>query len=139
MSAEAVAGAFEDLVAFTSGVEWRDIPDPVRRRAALVLSDDLAAMVAARSEPELVALQDGVARSAGRPEATVFNARGMRLDRYSAALANGAASDWAELDEGYRRVICHAGIYCLPALFAEAEAEDHTVEIMGAQRDPLRR
>ena len=45
-----------------------------------------------------IALQDGVATSAGAAEATVFNARGMRLDRYSAAVANGAASDWCELD-----------------------------------------
>lgn len=132
MSAEAIADALKDLVAFTSGTEWEDIPEPVQRRAALVLSDDLAAMVAARDEPELVALQAGVAQSAGAAEATVFNARGVRLDRYSAALANGSASDWAELDEGYRRVICHAGIYCLPALLAEAEAEDHSV------RDVLR-
>jgi len=128
MSANAIAEALARLVAFTARTEWSDIPQAVQRRAALVLSDDLAAMVAARDEPELVALQDGVAKSAGAPEATVFNARAMRLDRYSAALANGAASDWAELDEGYRRVICHAGIYCLPALFAEAEAEGRSVE-----------
>lgn len=128
MSAAAVAAALQSLVGFTARTEWSDLPADVQRRAALVLSDDLAAMVAARDEPELVALQDGVARSSGAPEATVFNARGMRLDRYSAALANGSASDWAELDEGYRRVICHAGIYCLPALFAEAEAERHSVE-----------
>lgn len=133
MSAEAIAAALKELVAFTSRTEWADIPDAVRRRAALVLSDDLAAMVAARDEPELRALQDGVARSAGAPEATVFNGRGMRLDRYSAALANGSASDWAELDEGYRRVICHAGIYCLPALFAEAEATGRsTSEVLRA-------
>jgi 2-methylcitrate dehydratase PrpD len=127
MTADAVAAGLKSLVAFTSGVEWADIPESVQRRAALVLSDDMAAMVAARDEPELRALQDGVAKSAGRPEATLFNARNQRLDRYSAALANGSASDWAELDEGYRRVICHAGIYCLPALLAEAEAEGHSV------------
>lgn len=128
MSAEAIGTALQKLMAFVHATEWADIPDPVRKRAALVLSDDLAAMVAARDEPELRALTGGVARSAGAPEATVFDARGTRMDRYSAALANGAASDWAELDEGYRRVICHAGIYCLPGLMAEAEAEGHSTE-----------
>lgn len=126
-SAQDIADALSRLVAFSARIEWGDIPGPVQRRAALVLADDLGAMVAARDEPELAALQDGVAKSAGPGEASVFNARGQRLDRYSAALANGAASDWAELDEGYRRVICHAGIYCLPALMAEAEAEGHSV------------
>ena len=128
MSATEIATALHRLVTYTAGVEWDDLPEPVQRRAALVLSDDLGAMVAARDEPELIALQDGVAHSAGAAEATVFNGRAMRLDRYSAALANGCASDWAELDEGYRKVICHAGIYCLPALFAEGETEGHSAQ-----------
>lgn len=128
MSAVEIGAALADLVAFTSATEWDDIPQPVQRRAALVLCDDMAAMVAARGEPEVVALHDGVAKSAGTAEATVFNARGQRLDRYSAALANGCAGDWAELDEGYRRVICHAGVYCLPALLAEAEAEGQSTQ-----------
>lgn len=126
MSAQQVGEALQELVAFTSGIEWADIPEAVQKRAALVLCDDLAAMVAARDEPEVIALHDGVANAAGRAEATVFNARGQRLDRYSTALANGCAGDWAELDEGYRRVICHAGVYCLPALLAEAEADGHS-------------
>lgn len=130
MSAEDVVAALAEMVAFTSAIEWRDIPEPVQKRAALVLCDDMAAMVAARGEPEVVSLHDGVARSAGVAEATVFNARAQRLDRYSTALANGCAGDWAELDEGYRRVICHAGVYCLPALLAEAEAEEHSGEDM---------
>jgi len=128
MSAADIETALMQLVAFTTATEWVDIPESVRKRAALVLCDDMAAMIAARGEPEVVALHDGVARSSGNPEATVFNARGQRLDRYSAALANGCAGDWAELDEGYRRVICHAGVYCLPALLAEAEADEYTTE-----------
>lgn len=110
------------LTRWSAGLAWGDVPEAIRRRAAMVLADDLAAIVAARAEPELVALQDGLARSAGPAEATVFNARGQRLDRYSAATANGSAADWCELDEGYRRVICHAGLYCVPALLAEAES-----------------
>jgi 2-methylcitrate dehydratase PrpD len=125
--AAAVARGIAALAEWSAALEWEAIPAPVRQRAGLVLADDLAAMVAARQEPELAALQDGVARSAGAAESTVFNRRGMRLDRYSAALANGAASCWAELDSGYRRAVCHAGIYCLPALLAEAEAEGRPV------------
>lgn len=133
MSAAEIGKALGDLVAFTSTVEWDGIPEAVQRRAALVLCDDLAATVAARSEPEIIALHDGVAKSSGQAEATVFNARGQRFDRYSAAMANGCAGDWAELDEGYRRVICHAGVYCLPALLAEAEAGEYsTTELLRA-------
>lgn len=117
-----IAGGLAALTEWSAALGWSDIPDTIRRRAAVVLADDLAAIVAARDEPELIALHDGMARSSGRAEATVFNARGQRLDRYSAATANGSAADWCELDEGYRRVICHAGLYCVPALLAEAEA-----------------
>jgi 2-methylcitrate dehydratase PrpD len=125
MSAAEVAAGLRTLTEWSEALAWQDVPAAVRQRAALVLADDLAAMVAARDEPELAAAQAGLMRSAGRPEATVFNARGDRADRYSAAAANGSAADWCELDGGYRRVICHAGIYTLPAILAEAEAEGH--------------
>jgi 2-methylcitrate dehydratase PrpD len=121
-----VAEGLTVLTAWSSQLEWSSFPDQIRLRAALVLCDDLAAMVAARDEPEVIAFHDGMAQSSGAAEATVFNGRGMRLDRYSAAVANGGAGDWCELDEGYRRAICHAGIYCLPALLAEAEATGAT-------------
>ncbi|MEQ8398873.1 MmgE/PrpD family protein [Thalassobaculum sp.] len=117
-----IAEGLANLTRWSSTVRWSDIPPAIQRRAAVVLADDLAAIVAARDEPELIGLHDGMARSSGAAEATVFNARGQRLDRYSAATANGSAADWCELDEGYRRVICHAGLYCVPALLAEAEA-----------------
>ena len=129
-AAAEVGAALGRLVERLAGTEWDDLPEAVQKRGALVMADDLAAMIAARDEPEVVALHDGVAQAAGRAEATVFNGRAMRLDRYSAALANGCAGDWAELDEGYRRVICHAGLYCLPALLAEGEAGGHTTQDM---------
>jgi 2-methylcitrate dehydratase PrpD len=121
--AEAVGG----LAPWAAGLSWPDLPDDVRRRAALILVDDFAAMVAARAEPELVALRKGLVRSAGPAEASVFDGGGARLDRYSAALSNGAAADWCELDGGYRPAVCHAALYCLPALMAEAEARAATL------------
>jgi 2-methylcitrate dehydratase PrpD len=127
-AARRVAEGLSQLTAWSADLAWAQVPEPIRRRAALVLADDLAAIVAARDEPELNGLVDGLARSSGPQEATVFEGRGRRLDRYSAALANGSAADWCELDEGYRRVICHAGLYCVPALLAEAEATGATTE-----------
>jgi 2-methylcitrate dehydratase PrpD len=121
--AEAVGG----LARWAAGLSWPDLPDDVRRRAALILVDDFAAMVAARAEPELIALRKGLARSAGPAEASVFDGGSVRLDRYSAALSNGAAADWCELDGGYRPAVCHAALYCLPALMAEAEARSATL------------
>jgi 2-methylcitrate dehydratase PrpD len=119
---QTVARALGELVEWGAAVSWPEVPDAIGRHAALILLDDFAAMAAARNEPELIALRDGVARSAGPAEATVFDGGQRRLDRYSAALSNGAAADWCELDGGYRPAVCHAALYCLPALLAEAEA-----------------
>ncbi len=118
------------LARWSAALEWRDVPDAVRRRLAAIFADDLAAIVAAREEPELAALADGLARASGPAEASLFDGSGRRLDRYSAALANGSAADWCELDSGYRRAVCHAGIYCLPALLAEGEASGAVLEDM---------
>ncbi|NQW10971.1 MAG: MmgE/PrpD family protein [Alphaproteobacteria bacterium] len=123
-----IADGLEALTRWSAALSWSDVPAAIRSRAAVVLADDLAAIIAARAEPEVIALHDGMASSSGGAEATVFNARGQRLDRYSAAVANGSAADWCELDEGYRRVICHAGLYSVPAILAEAEATGATGE-----------
>ena len=78
-------------------------------------------------------------------EATVFNRAAARVDRYSAAAANGTAATWCELDEGYRLAPAHAGAYILPALLAEAEATGaDTLQVLRAlvlglrDRRPLR-
>ncbi|NKB58306.1 MAG: MmgE/PrpD family protein [Alphaproteobacteria bacterium] len=119
---QAVATGLEQLTEWATGISFDDIPPDVSASAALVLFDDIGAMVAARAEPELARLQDGLLTHRAVEEATVFRGGRTRTDRYSAAIANGAASDWCELDEGYRVTSCHAGIYILPALLAEAEA-----------------
>lgn len=126
---EEVAQALRRLVGFTSRLRWEDLPDDVRLRAAAVFCDDLSAMIAARNEPELQALRAQLLRAGGVAEATLFDGAmpANRTDRYSAALANGTAADWAELDGGYRAVVCHAALYCIPALLAEAEASENTL------------
>jgi 2-methylcitrate dehydratase PrpD len=123
--AEARAQAAEGLralVGWAAGLQAEAIPDAVWRRAALVLADDIAAMVAAESEPEVQAAQARLTERTTALEATVFNRGVARVDRYTAAAANGVAATWCELDEGYRLAPAHAGAYILPALLAEAEA-----------------
>jgi 2-methylcitrate dehydratase PrpD len=114
-------------------VKTADIPDAVLRRAALVLSDNLAALVAAESEPEVQAAQVKLAERSTAAEATVFNRTALHVDRYAAAAANGTAATWCELDEGYRLAPAHAGAYILPALLAEAEATGaDTMQVLSA-------
>lgn len=116
------ADGMQALARWAASPEARRLPDAVRRRAALILLDDIGAIVAGAVEPQVSAARAGFVRAAGAAEATVFAPGAPRLDRYSAAGANGLAAAWCELDEGYRAVPCHAGAYLLSAVLAEAEA-----------------
>lgn len=118
---------FLELCRWAATTTLAAVPADVRQRAALVLSDDIAAIVAAATEPEVAAIQGEFALTSGSPAAaTVFGRTPYRVDRHSAAAANGLAICWTELDEGYRLVACHAGAYIIPALMAEAEASGAT-------------
>src|SRR4051812_23608764 len=66
------ADGISRLCAWASTAEFGDMPQAIRRRAALVLVDDVAAIVAARDEPEVRKLQDGMLARPGIREATVF-------------------------------------------------------------------
>jgi 2-methylcitrate dehydratase PrpD len=124
----AVADGVRALLAWACAVRPADIPAAVQRKAVLIVADDIAAVVAARDEPEVMRANAQLVRDGARPEATLFSGRGERTDRIGAALGNGIAGSWCELDEGYRMAPCHAGLYTLPALLAEAEARRLSVE-----------
>ncbi len=115
----------DDLFARVATLGSGALDAATRRRAALVAVDDLAAMVAAVDEPQVTALSASAARSAPIPEASLVG--GGRVGRGWAALVNGTAACWHELDEGYRPTPCHGGLYSLPAAMAEVEANGDDV------------
>ncbi len=123
----AAAMGFAELCAWASRAMSQPLPAPVRRRAALVLVDDIGAAVAASREPEVAAAAKIEIAASRGAEATILAPGGARIDRIGASVANGMAATWAELDEGYRLAPCHAGAYIWPALVAEAEAIGATV------------
>lgn len=123
---EAVVQAARQLIDWAARCELEEIPQPVMARAATVLADDLAAMIGARDEPEVARFHRRVIERGHHREATVFRGGNARVARIDAAVANAVAADWLELDEGYRRTPCHAGLYVLPSLLATAETEDRS-------------
>lgn len=116
-----------DLVYWASSISLEEIPEDVLRRAVIIIADDLAAMIAARKEPEVVSIREKMLARKTVVEATVFQGGQQRTDRQTAAIINAMAANWCELDEGYSKATCHAGLYTLPALLAEAEAEAKSV------------
>jgi 2-methylcitrate dehydratase PrpD len=129
------AAAIDGLQALTdwaAGLPTDRIPPEILVRAAAVLADDFGAIVAAGSEPEVARFHAMTLNRRSDTEATVFRGGRSRTDRRNAAVANGLAACWLELDEGYRKASCHAGLYVVPALLAEAEATD--MPVMGVIR-----
>lgn len=110
------------LCTWAAEAEAASIPDHVLSRAARVLADDLGAIVGARNEPEVERFHHKILARETRREATVFRGGRPRTERTWTAVANAVAADWLELDEGYRLAPCHAGLYTIPSLLAEAEA-----------------
>ncbi|MRK00152.1 MmgE/PrpD family protein [Aeromicrobium sp. S22] len=100
--------------------------DALRRKAALVLMDDLAAMHVGASHAEVIALAQSFASPIAPGES--MTALGSRGPRDKVAAVNAAAAGWDELDEGYRPATCHGGLYTVPAVIAEAEATGRTLE-----------
>jgi len=119
---EEVEAGIRALCRWAAATRAADVPPAAMARAVRVLADDLAAIVGARDEPEVQRFHDRILARKSASEATVFRGGRPRTDRTSAAVANAVAADWLELDEGYRVTPCHAGLYVLPALLAEAEA-----------------
>lgn len=96
--------------------------------AVTIICDDLAAIIAAQSEPEIAMLtQSADDRSTTKEaEATIIGS-GKKTDRLSAAQANAIAANWTELDGGFRLATCHGSLYSLPSALAEVEARDGTL------------
>jgi 2-methylcitrate dehydratase PrpD len=115
---EALQGCLQRLVA----LEWDDLPPNARQRAVQVLADDLVAALSALDEPQVrLARERQLASAAGTGQASVLAAGLPRLGLAQAATLNALAMGWNELDEGYRKAVCHGGLYVLPALLASAE------------------
>lgn len=64
---EAVAAGLAELSGWAAALAWRDVPESARRRVARLFADDLAAIVAARAEPELGALAERIVRARNEP------------------------------------------------------------------------
>jgi 2-methylcitrate dehydratase PrpD len=119
---QAAAHSFAAYLEWAVALEWADVSQAARRRAAMVLTDDLAALFSALDEPQVERVRTTtLAKQTHAGPATLFAPGAPRIDTLRAASLNALAMGWNELDEGFRKAVCHAGLYVLPALLARAE------------------
>ena len=101
---------------FAAGLSFAALPEAVRSHTGWILADTLAAIVGGSAEPELrrwAALQPaGPATLVGL---------GQQTQPVLAALVNGTAGTFLEMDEGNRFARGHPAVHVLPALLALAQ------------------
>lgn len=117
------------LGSFAASLRWSDVPGEVRHRVRWIVADTIAAIIGGAAEPEMRSLTQ--ARS-GAGACTMLGT-GARADAEAAALVNGTAGTFLEMDEGNRFARGHAGVHVVPAALAWCEAhEGDTASFLGA-------
>ena len=107
----------QELAAFACRTRLADLPAPVLERTRWVVADSLPVIAAGMQQPEMQALLKHGFRSG---KAWVLGAR-RRADPLDAALLNGTAGTWLELNEGNLIAKGHPGIQVVPAALAHAQ------------------
>lgn len=102
---------------FAAKLEYDTLAPEIKDQVGWILADTLAAMVAGSAEPELRAL------AARQPEGNSASLIGLGLTATTdvAALINGTAGTFLEMDEGNRFSRGHPAIHVIPAALALCE------------------
>ena len=126
--AQAVEQHMRQLCTWASTLKISDIPTPALLKAALVLGDNIAAIISAADEPEVKAYHERLMASDSGGPATLLRQGGPGLSLLHAALGNGLAATWNELDDGYTRTAVHPGALSQPLILAAGQAQNHSFE-----------
>ena len=107
----------EQLSRFAAAISFAELPAEVRDQTGWILADSMGAIVAGSAEPEMQALSG---RLSGSGDCTVPGL-GRTASADVAALLNGTAGTFLEMDEGNRFSRGHPAIHAIPAALALCE------------------
>ena len=105
---------------FITQTRFEDLPKAVVDRTKLIIADSIGAIVGGAAEPEIRALASRIAQGATQ-QSTVIG-MGLKTDVAHAALLNGSAGTFLEMDEGNQFCKGHPGMHTIPAAYAWAQA-----------------
>jgi 2-methylcitrate dehydratase PrpD len=103
---------------FAAGLRYEDLPVEVVRRAKNVMADSMAVIASGAQEQEIAAMAKEIDPPAGP---AVLLGLGRKADSLNAALINGTAGTFLELDEGNQFARGHPAIHVVPAILALGE------------------
>ena len=110
----------DEISAFICRCQFDDLSSIVIQRAGEVMADSLAVIGVGAQEEEARAMTERIVVPGGRQVATLIGAD-IRTQPLMAALINGTAGTFLELDEGNQFARGHAAIHVIPAALAKAE------------------
>lgn len=110
----------DQLVSYVCRTDFDDLPEAVVRRAKEVLVDTLSVIAAGAQEEEVKALEKRLLDPKAGTVASLIGS-GLRTEPLKAALINGTAGTFLELDEGNQFGRGHPAIHVVPAALAVAE------------------
>ena len=113
------------LAEFVAGTRLSDISAPARERARWVIADSIPVVAAGMQQPEMQRFVAKQLADAGAGTAWVIGT-GKRAGALDAALLNGTAGTWLELDEGNLFAKGHPGIQVVPAAVALAQVSGYS-------------
>ncbi len=108
-----------ELTVFAADLRFEDLPGEVVSRSRQIVADTLAVIAAGAQEEEIRQLTGRLTDSGGGPATLLGNGR--QTGVLNAALINGSAGTFLELDEGNQFGRGHPAIHVLPAILAVAE------------------
>lgn len=112
------------LAQFAAGTALSGISAEARERARWVIADSIPVIAAGMQQPEMKAFAARHLAEAAPGPAWVIGA-GKRAGALDAALLNGTAGTWLELDEGNLFAKGHPGIQVVPAALALAQVHGY--------------
>lgn len=110
----------DQLSEFICNFKFEDLPSNVVEKACLVTADTLAAIAAGAQEEEVKAVAAKILAGKAEGPSTVIGS-GQKTEPSKAALLNGTAGTFLELDEGNQFGKGHPGVHVIPAVLAVAE------------------
>lgn len=108
------------LSQFACETRLADLPKNVQERCRWVIADCLPVIGVGMQAPEMQKLTTAHLRTAATGNAWIIGT-GKRAAAIDAALLNGCAGTWVELDEGSTQAKGHPGIQIVPAALAFAQ------------------
>lgn len=112
----------DELARFAAEYPTTDVPEAAIERTKLIVADCIAAIVGGNAEPEMQALYKSANAQVVGPALILGTAHHATTSQ--AALINGTAGTFLEMDEGQTFSKGHPGIHTVPAALAAAQASD---------------